>query len=339
MQDSKPKTSSVGSVVLIAVTLIVIAVVAYLGVSFGSLAAIGDAIKGARYEPSAEMSKVIERDKFTKAGERILRATYPELEPAEDFNQHCYSGAERESSVLGCYSDDRIYVYDIDNAELDGIKETVLAHELLHAVWNRMSVKERRVLYDDLDSTYMIHSRELSEHMAQYSEEDYYDELHSIIGTQLSGLDMTETLRTHYAKYFTSQNLIANFYDSYNAKFEALERKAEKLSQQIENNKAKIDSLTNNYNAEYELLLADIESFNARAVQPNGFLSRAQFDAERSELMARQDKLDTMYNELNDLIQSTNTMVEEYNNNVLQIGDLYDSVNSRVEKPNSMIEE
>ena len=41
----------------------------------------------------------------------------------------------------------------------------------------------------------------------------------------------------------------------------------------------------------------------------------------------------------NEAAESYNSQVEEYNNNVIQIGDLYDSVNSRVAKPNSMIEE
>lgn len=339
MQYTKTKPGSVGSVIALIIVLAFIGVIVYLGITFGSLTAIGDAIKGSRYEPDAEMSKIIERDQFTKAGERILRATYPELESATDFNQHCYSGAEKESSVLGCYSGDRIYVYNIDNAELDGIKETVLAHELLHAVWNRMSAKERKALYEDLDSTYKIHSHELSEHMTQYSEDEYYDELHSVIGTQLASAEMTESLKEHYAKYFASQSLIANFYDSYNAKFEVLELKASNLATQIEKNKAEIESLTNKYNAAYESLLADIDNFNARAVQPNGFASRAQFDAERSQLTSRQDDLNQMYDQLSNLINTTNNLVKEYNNNVVQIGDLYDSVNSRVEKPTSIIEE
>ena len=339
MQNIKTKTGSVGTVIALIVVLAFIGVIAYLGISFGSLAAIGDAIKGAGYEPDAEMSQIIERDQFTKAGERILRATYPELEPASDFNQHCYSGTEKESSVLGCYSGDRIYVYDIDNAELDGIKETVLAHELLHAVWNRMNARERKALYDDLDSTYKIHMNELSEHMTQYSEDEYYDELHSVIGTQLSSADMTADLKTHYAKYFTSQSLIANFYDSYNAKFEALERKANELSEKIDNNKAQIESLTAKYNAAYDSLVADVDDFNARAAQPNGFVSRAQFDAERNQLISRQNNLNELYDQLNLLINTTNNLVEQYNNNVVQIGDLYDSVNSRVAKPSSVIEE
>ena len=150
---------------------------------------------------------------------------------------------------------------------------------------------------------------------------------------------MTEALKEHYAKYFTSQSLIANFYDSYNAKFEALEQKADNLATQIDKNKAEIETLTNQYNAAYESLVADVDDFNARASQPNGFSSRAQFDAERSQLTSRQESLNQLYDQLNNLINSTNDLVEQYNNNVVQIGDLYDSVNSRVEKPSSVIEE
>lgn len=339
MQNTKTKSGSVGAVIALIVVLAFIGVIAYLGIAFGSLTAIGDAIKGSGYEPDAEMAKVIERDKFTKAGERILRATYPELEDASVFNQHCYSGAERESSVLGCYSGDRIYVYDIDNAELDGIKETVLAHELLHAVWNRMSKKERDALSEDLYSVYAHHSADFTDHMELYGQEDFCDELHSVIGTQIDSVDLTPALRDHYFKYFQDRNIIVEYYDSYNSKFEALEQKAENLKTQIDNNKAKIDSLTTSYNAAYDSLVADIDNFNARAVQPNGFANRAQFDAERSQLMSRQESLNATYDDLNSLINETNRLVAEYNSNVIQIGDLYDSVNSRVTQPNSIIEE
>ncbi len=339
MNIYKTKSGSVGAVVALVIVLVIIGVIAYLGISFGSLAAIGDAITGASYKPSEEMAGVIERDNFTKTGNRILRATKPELESAGSFNQHCYSGAERESSVLGCYSGDRIFIYDIDNAELDGIKETVLAHELLHAVWNRMSSKERSLLEADLESVYRAHVSELGEHMDLYSQSDYYDELHSIIGSQLGSKDMTTRLREHYAKYFESQDTIANFYNSYNTKFVELEERAETLVAQIDSNKTKIDQLTNSYNVEYDSLVAAVNDFNARASQVNGFSSRAQFDAERAELVARQERLDASYQELSSLIDETNALVEEYNNNAIQIGDLYDSVNSRVAKPSSMIEE
>ena len=339
MNNYKTKSGSVGTIIALIVVLAFIGVIAYLGITFGSLTAIGDAIKGMNYKPDTEMAEVIKNDQFTKAGERILKATYPELEQASSFNQHCYTGSEKESSVLGCYSNDRIYVYDIDNAELNGIKETVLAHELLHAVWNRMSSKEQKALYADLESTYKQHASEFSEHMTQYAQEEYYDELHSIIGSQLSSSDMSEALKKHYAKYFTSQDIIADFYNSYNAKFEELEQKANTLSSQIDKNKAEIETLTNRYSAAYDSLVADIDNFNARASRTNGFASRAQFDAERNQLIYRQNALDQMYEELSLLINQTNSLVEQYNNNVIQIGDLYDSVNSRVEKPSSVIEE
>lgn len=339
MNIYKTKSGSAGTVVALVIVLAIIGVIAYFGISYGSLTAISDAIAGASYRPSTEMADIIERDQFTKAGEIILRATKPELEEADNFNQHCYSGSERESSVLGCYSGDRIYVYDIDNAELDGIKETVLAHELLHAAWDRMGSNERETLSSDLESVYQAHMSELGDHMNMYSQSDYYDELHSVIGSQLSSADMTTRLREHYAKYFTNQDTIARFYNSYNVKFTALEERAETLRVQIESNRKEIDNLTAAYNIEYDSLVAAVDDFNARASQPNGFVSRAQFDAERASLVARQEQLDVSYRELSRLIDTTNALVEEYNSNVTQIGDLYDSVNSRIEKPDSMIEE
>lgn len=305
---------------------------------FVDFTAVADTFLGINFEPSAEMAELINRDNLTKTGERILNASKPELLEAEEFNSTCYTGTENESSVLGCYTNNAVYVYNIQNKDLDGIKETVLAHELLHAVWHRMSYNDRRALYHDIDMVYSANQEELGEHMAGYADEDHYDELHSVIGTQIASEDLTDALREHYAKYFENQSKIVSYYNTYNGKFKALEKRVAELEAQIETNRARIESLTAKYESDAEDLLKNINSFNARA-ESGSFSDSASFYAERNELVARQNQLQADYETLNTLINETNTMIQEYNNNVLEAGKLYDSVNSRVQTPSTQIQD
>lgn len=312
-----------------------IGVLAYLFVDF---AAITDTFLGSGFEPSAEVAALIESDDLTKTGLRIMNASKPELLEASEFNGICYSGLERESSVLGCYTNNSIYVYNIQNDELDGIKETVLAHELLHAVWHRMSYNDRKNLYDDLDQIYFANLDELGSHMEGYASEDHYDELHSVIGTQISSDKLTADLREHYAKYFNNQQKIVSYYEKYNSKFAALEKRTTELEAQINARKAQIETKTQKYESESADLIKNIESFNARA-ENGGFADSASFYAERNELVSRQNQLQADYVALNELISETNELIAEYNNNVVEVGKLYDSVNSRVAAPASSIED
>lgn len=320
-------------------TLVVLGVVVFVAANFVDFSAVSDTFAGLNYHPSEEMSVLIERDNLTKTGMRILRASRPELLEASEFNTKCYSGVERENSVLGCYANnDAIYLYDIQNEELNGIKETVLAHELLHAIWHRMGISERRALYEDIDKVYDAHTDELGQHMTGYRDDEHYDELHSVIGTQISSDQLPDSLRKHYAKYFNEQSKIVSYYNAYNGKFQKLEQRAKELSEKIDANREEIDRLTNDYETESADLLKNIQSFNARA-ENGGFSDSASFFAERNELVYRQNKLSEDFENLNSLIDETNELIGEYNNSVIEVGNLYDSVNSRVEKPAENIED
>lgn len=322
----------------ILLTLIILAGICAAAIHFVDFVAVSDTFLGINYEPSTEMAELIGKDEFTKTGERILKASRPELLEAVDFNSKCYSGAEEENSVLGCYTNNTIYVYNIQNKDLDGIKETVLAHELLHAVWHRMGIDERRALYQDIDAIYEANKDELGEHMAGYASEDHYDELHSVIGTQISSDKLTEGLREHYAKYLVDQSRIVSYYDSYNGKFKVLEKHATELEAQIEANRTRIETMTAKYESDAEDLLKNINSFNARA-ENGDFADSASFYAERNELVARQNQLQNDFESLNSLISETNAMIQEYNNSVIEVGKLYDSVNSRIQEPATQIQD
>lgn len=291
------------------------------------------------YEPTPELDGIISDDEYTSDGKLILYASRPELQEPEDFNATCYTERDsKNSSVLGCYKDRKIYVYNITDKELEGIRETVLAHELLHAVWDRMSNKDRKNLEDDLENAYQANLDSLHDHMKGYTSEEYFDELHSIIGTQLPASAISTDLADHYAKYFANRNKIVSFYGQYNGKFEELEKNASELAGQIDEKRAEIETKTAQYQADATALSRDIEVFNRRA-NSGDFASQADFQAERSELLNRQERLNADYEALSALINETNDIIEQYNNNVAASNKLYDTVNSRVNQSGNSISE
>ena len=103
---------------------------------------IKDVLVGMGYRPTSEMVEIREALKLTGTGARIFNASLPVLQEKQEFNQNCRE-VENESAILGCYRDDRIFVYNIVDEELPGIRELTSAHELLHAVYDRMSNEDK----------------------------------------------------------------------------------------------------------------------------------------------------------------------------------------------------
>ena len=311
----------------------IVAVVVLVAYFFGG--DIADTVVGMSYQPTSEMSSLISSIELTGDGSRILNASKPALQTATDFNQNCPSTNEK-SSTLGCYYDRQIYIYAINNDELAGIKESTLAHELLHAVWARLSAAQKMSLQSDLDTVYKAHEKDLSDHMKLYSDDDYYDELHSVVGTQISYSELSSALQSHYAKYFTDQTKIAKYFDNYNSKFTALQTRADELDAQITANKKTIETKTATYQADLAQLTQYITDFN-RAAGDGTFQSEASFNIERDKLLSRRQDVVDEYDELEKLIDDTNTLVKEYNENVARSSELFDSINSNVSAPSSSV--
>jgi hypothetical protein len=285
-----------------------------------------DVIYGSYYSPTSELSELESKLELTSKGERILHASKPSILDAAAFNNACPNSLE-DASTLGCYGDHEIYLYDIDNPELNGIKESVLAHELLHAAWERLNPWDQESLKPLLREAFENNKESLGEHMALYSSDSYYNELHSIIGTQLNTTEMPAKLAEHYAKYFQHTDSIAAYYKNYNSKFEELQKHAEELAAKINSMRSDIDDRIEAYNAAFLILNNDTVLFNSRA--NNGYYSsRDAFLRDRQALITRQNSLRAEYDDINAEINEANELIVEYNNAVIKTGELFDSINS-----------
>lgn len=291
---------------------------------------IADSISFWQYQPATAVAQITSRADLSDAGTFALYSAQPLVTTGDTFNTHC-NKQEEHTAILGCYVNNRIYLYDVTDPRLDGIKEVTAAHEMLHAVYQRLSGNEKSTVDALLEAEYekLKNDPAYTERMAYYERAEpgqRDNELHSIIGTEIASLD--PTLEAHYKKYFNDRSKVVALYKTYNAAFTALKDKQAQLSTQLDALSNQIEAASATYDANIRQLSADIETFNVKAQTTGGFTTRTQFDAERQALVNRSNTLTAQRDKINGMIRQFNTLKDEYNETVTQSNDLYKSIDS-----------
>ena len=287
-----------------------------------------DWYRGIIYQPSAEMATIRTKLKLTGQGEFIFNAAQPELNDAADFNENCRQD-ETEVAVLGCYTLGNIYVYDIKDTRLDGIRELTAAHELLHVFWAKMDNGERERLQPILNQVYKNNLIILKDDIETYAESERLEEIFVRAGTEIKELPVE--LEEIYARVFESQDAVVDFYDNYSAVFREMKTRLENLADELESLKSQIDEKIHEYEVGVANLEKDIINFNSCAETVGCFQSNAEFYAQRNALIACESALNVLNDEVNVLIDNYNDKVNEYNSNALESRRLQNIINSKAE--------
>lgn len=285
-----------------------------------------DSWRGVWYEPSEKVLALEDALELTGEGKRIFRATMPEIEGRDEFNANC-ENHKVEVALLGCYTEGKIHVYEITMEQLADSNKVTAAHELLHAVWERTSAKERARLEELLREVERENQEWFETELQSYAEQDRLEEVYTRAGTKLR--DLPEELEEHYAKYFQNRLKIVEFYENYQAPFRELQEKNAKLETLILTTKAEIAKEREEYIAAVEVLDEAIEEFNRCAEEP-GCFSAERFNTERQRLATEKARLDAKRVELNDKIEENNARVIEYQENQAALGELSDAMNSNI---------
>jgi len=279
-----------------------------------------------QYKPSTEAQTIESRATFTDKGKFYFYASNPSVETAADFNNNCRR-LESNNAILGCYTDKRIYVYNVENKQLDGIQEVTAAHETLHAIWDRMSEQDKASVGTMLDAAYSkINDPDLSSRMEYYARNEpgeRLNELHSILGTEYP--DLGSNLENYYKKYFNDRSKIVAFHKSYQSVFDSLKTQSESLYSDLQSKKASIDASIAKYNsdisavqADYNVLQASLASVDrTSSYQVNQYNSKVQslrvraeaLDAARVQILAAQDVYNKEVVQYNQLVVASNDLV------------------------------
>lgn len=286
-----------------------------------------DFIKGTIYAPSLEMTEVRESLDLNSRGEFLFNASMPVLNNEEDFNENCHSYDEVET-ILGCYTEQKIYVYDIKDKELDGIVELTAAHELLHAVYDRMSIRERDELREVLERVYNENLEVLKDEVSAYDSAEQLEEMYVRIGTEVKSIP--EELESNYARIFNNRKAIVGFYEKYNGVFKKYEEELKNLETRLKEINAELDGKSGEYSNRVNALNNSIDAFNDCANTIGCFKSDTEFYNKREELLSEKRWVEGLYNEIESLINQYNNNVEKYNENVFKIDRIQDIINSHI---------
>lgn len=248
-----------------------------------------------QYRPTPAIEALVDRARFAGDGEFYFYASQPRLSSREEFNQQCVN-QEDHAVILGCYAVQRIYVYDVQDERLNGVREVTAAHEMLHAAYDRLSESERERVGALLEAEVATADPALLERLEVYNslgQAERTNELHSIIATEVE--DISDELEAYYARYFTDRHAVVALFHSYESVFRELQIQQEAIMAELNELVADINSRTAAYNQAITALDSEVEAFNRQADVPGGFSSQAEFDQARDALLAQQAALEQEY--------------------------------------------
>lgn len=236
-----------------------------------------DYVRGVSYQPTSEMSAIRDKLKLTDKGKFLFNAMQPMLNGRETFNNVCRTATDTEVAVLGCYTGGNIYIYNIVSDELKGIRELTTAHELLHAVWARMSDDERVALTEPLTRVFEANQDLLGKELDTYDIKEKQEELYVRAGTEVANLP--DILEKHYGEVFSDQDLVVDFYNSYIKTFREIETEMDNLKAEMDTLSAEIDSLKVEFEraptwALHYRINALVDEYNARVEKYNADIER-----------------------------------------------------------------
>ncbi len=294
-----------------------------------------DWVLSSTYQPSPVVQTLHDRLGLTSSASRVLLASRPEINDAHQFNQNCQ---QREASVtiLGCFTLNQIFVYNVTEPNLNGVMEATMAHELLHAVYQRLPASERAELDQLLEENYRQNrTEELDERLAMYARTEpgeRANELHSILGTEFTNL--TNELEKHYRQTFDDRQAVVAYHQKYASKFVNLLDQLDQIQSELNQLEQKIIKQRADYEQAVATLNQAINDFNNRA-DGGYFTSQKQFDTERQSLANRNYQVNHRFTSINSFVDQYNRLVGNYNRIADQLTDLQaglDSI-SKVKQP------
>jgi hypothetical protein len=216
------------------------------------------------YQPSSEITALADRTTMTDKGRRLFYVNQPVVVSEADFNESCKT--QESSIVLGCYIQNRgIYIYNVTDERLEGVKEVTTAHEMLHSAYDRLSSKEKQRIDQLTDQAYKnLNNERIRKNVENYRSQDpsvVPNELHSILATEVRTL--SPDLEEYYKQYFDDRQKIVDFSERYEAEFTSRQQKVADIDKQLASLKQKIEAERSSLDADYNNLLSEKRRLDA----------------------------------------------------------------------------
>ncbi|MEX2268872.1 MAG: hypothetical protein WEA75_09320 [Acidimicrobiia bacterium] len=267
----------------------------------------------------AEQEDVIELGReasLSREGRELFADTAPVIREKADFVEDCPLPEADDTFVLGCYDQftNEISILRVDRLDIRGVMPVTAAHEMLHAAYERLGRQEREKVNAMIEEFVAENPQpRLEESLTLYTEQERANELHSLVGTEVSVL--SRALERHYAQYFDDRAALIALFAGYQSVFDNLETRFEQLEAELDALDAQLGNLEAQANAagkEADSLANQIDELRAQG----------RFD-EANNLVGPQN---TAVDRANSLGAQYNAVVNEYNAKVAEANAIADSL-------------
>jgi chromosome segregation ATPase len=278
------------------------------------------------YRPTADISQLAAETTMAGRGRDLFFASHPAIEEGAPFDHDCNNTGE-QTIVLGCYRAQNIYIYNVLDTHLSGVKEVTAAHEMLHAAYERLGSTEKQHVNALLvPQIKRITDERLLGLIKLYNQSEpgeLYNEMHSILGTEVS--DLSPELETYYSQYFTDRKKIVAYSDGYEGVFAASKQRLAAMDSQLDGLRAQIT-------ADNSSLDQQSVALNAESMQLNNLRSAGQLDEYNQAVPAYNQKVrnfNSLVDQTKKLVAQYNALVEARNKEAAAQNNLYQSLDSR----------
>ncbi len=240
------------------------------------------------YKPPASVVSLASQDTMNSYTKHLFYLNKPQiLNTVSSFRVHC---PENENTiVLGCYhyNQNGIFLYNVQDASLAGVQQVTAAHEVLHAIYARLSYFDRKKLNTELQDYYdhgLTDPRVKAEVKIYQQTEPtaIYDEMSCTFGTEIASLPAN--LTDYYNKFFDNRMTIVKYEQNYvkeftsrQSKISSFDAQLSSMNDQINANMAKINSeqsdITNQYAKLNTLKTTNVSSYNQQIPAYNQLVS------------------------------------------------------------------
>lgn len=255
------------------------------------------------YTPSQQLVKLADQTTMNDHTRRVFYVNRPEILDKQQFRISCTQA--EETIVLGCYiSNNGIFLLGVDDPRLEGILQVTAAHEVLHALYDRLSSDERAEV-DQMTAEFFatLDNERIVRTVQNYEKRDpsiVPNELHSILASEVR--ELSPELEEYYKRYFNDRSKIVEYSEMYEQTFVSIENQVKAFDAQLEGLQASINS----NQASLQQTEAAIDSEKARL---DRLLNSDQIEAYNASVPG----FNALVNRHNELIRQTQSQVDEYN--------------------------
>jgi len=218
-----------------------------LGAIYSQKQTIEDDFALYNYRAPAAIVQLANQDQLTAYARRILYVNHPVLDDKTQFNIPCPNNGGEQTIVLGCYHSNQagIFLLSVSDSRLNGVEQVTIAHEMLHAAYDRLTSSEKSKVDAMLLNYYNndLHDPRILSTIAAYRRTEpgnVVNEMHSVFGTEVANLPAG--LEAYYTKYFVDRSVITSYAADYQAAFTSRQNQVTTDDSQLATLKTQLDN-------------------------------------------------------------------------------------------------